>query len=562
MVAREEEVSSDFDIIEASYRLVADSSAFDDVIKCWMTRIDEVDDRQIALLDDPMIVRHLKAVTRLFEQIEPEDDDRIALATTGIDGPAAVLNREGTVVAANQAAMDLWRLGVEESAGTGWIDTHSVESFDAVRRSAARGGNHRHAILRTIDDAATSRLAECYIIDAYDGGPGLVAVRALDLRWNGEVATTLSNAFGLTAAELEICRLLLDTRDTSQIAALRGSSVHTVRTQLRTIFAKTETNTQVDLIRMVALVCSRSVIRKPEVAAGWEDPLGNEEIFYDRDGNAIAFSWVGDCNGRPALLCHGMATGYLLAREGIDELHASCIKLYLLSRPGFGNSDAVARGHPLDAAANAIIALAEHLGIESWTGIGHSAGLPPLVCAAANPASRLKSLIGAAAYLPYRRSESFQTFPPARKIAFRLARNSQLMADLVGRFCYRMAVIRNADFLNEYMYSDCDADRMALRNPECAAMIAAAGRFMITHQHRAVAGDLRIMAADWSDALRNCPVPIQLLHGEDDPVNRIAEVRLVVDAHPNLDLTVFPNCGELLFWSHSPEIVKALTHSN
>lgn len=552
---------SDLDIIEASYRLVADSTAFDDIIATWVDRIDRVDDHQIARLDHPLIVRHLNAVTKLFDQVVPADRDPVAQATVGVNGPAAVLAPDGTVVAVNEAAYESWNLQLHETADISWVDPNSLSSFDAVRRSASRRGSHRHAVLRTSDNSAGSRLAECFIIEPYDGKDSLIAVRALDLRWNKDVANTLSEAFGLTGAEVEICHLLLDTRDTAQIAELRASSVHTVRTQLRAIFAKTETLTQVDLIRLIAMLCSRSSETEFDGSTRWIDPLGHETVFADSDHRKIAFSWVGDPDGRPALLCHGMATGYLLPPDARDALLAYGIKLYLISRPGFGNSDPAPHADPIQAAANAITALAEYLNIDSWPAIGHSAGLPPLVCAAADRRSRLSALVGAAAYLPYPADEKFEAFPPARKIAFRLARNSQLMADLVGRFCFRMMQSKNNAFLKDYMYSDCDADRLAVQDPACVEIIDKARQFMMTHRHQAIAGDLRIMAMDWSDKLRNCPVPLNLLHGENDPVNRIAFVRSRAASHQQIDLTVIPRCGELLFCNHSRKMIETLAES-
>ena len=550
---------SDFDIIEASYRFVADAGAFDDVIASWTTRIDQVDDLQIAKLDHPLVVQHLASVTKLFDQIEPVRGDQFGSFVASTDAPAAVLGRDGRVVAANAAARRCWGMRIDELADIGWIDPLSTESFNSVRRSAEHHSNHRHAILRTMDNAVTSRLVECFVVGPPGTRSGFVAVRALDLGWSDQVAATLKDSFRLTDAELEICRLLLDTRDTAQIAQVRGTSVHTVRTQLRTIFGKTETATQVDLIRMIALLCTN--FRASEIGTtGWVDPYGHEEIFLGVGGRKIAFSWTGDPEGRPALLVHGMATGYALMKDGIDELHRQGIKLYTITRPSFGNSDPGALDDPIRHAASAIISLARYLKIESWPAIAHSAGFPPLVRAALEPAARISSILGVAAYLPYHPLENFQSFPPARKIAFRLARNSQLMADLVGRFCYRMAVANKARFLEEYMYSDCAPDREALRNPECADLVASAGRFMIAHQHRAVAGDLRIMAADWSRDLNQCPMPIRLLHGEDDPVNRIAEVRAMAAKHSGISLQAFPDCGELLCCNHSPDIVISLAN--
>lgn len=254
-----------------------------------------------------------------------------------------------------------------------------------------------------------------------------------------------------------------------------------------------------------------------------------------------------------------MATGYVLSGQGIAALHEHGIKLYAISRPGFGNSDQADSSDPMQVAAEAICALAGHLGIESWPAIGLSAGFPPLVHAATDPDSKIEGLLGVAAYLPFAPGERFENFPPVRKIAFRLVRSSRHMADLVGQFSYRMTKSRKFGFLRDYMYSDCEADRKVLQQPEFVHIIDLAREFMIIQGHHAVACDLRIMADDWSDRLKHCGVPIHLMHGIDDPVVDIAHVRLLAVSHSGKTVEEFPDSGELLFCDHSTAIIAALS---
>ena len=256
MVTNVDPSVSDLDIIEASYRLVADAGAFDDVIASWTTRIDQVDDHQIANLERPLVVHHLASVTKLFDQVEPIRDDQFDRVVTSTVAPAAVLGRDGKVVAANAAARKCWSMKIDEFADVGWIDPLSIESFNSVRRSAEHHSNHRHAILRTMANSITSRLVECFVVGPPGSRSGFVAVRALDLNWSDQVATTLKDSFGLTDAELEICRLLLDTRETAQIAQVRGTSILTVRTQLRTIFERPKRRLRSIFVRMIALLCA------------------------------------------------------------------------------------------------------------------------------------------------------------------------------------------------------------------------------------------------------------------------------------------------------------------
>ena len=55
--------------------------------------------------------------------------------------------------------------------------------------------------------------------------------------------------FGLTPAEAELARLLLQCGSLGACAEKLGKSHETVRTQLKALFAKTETHHQAELIR-------------------------------------------------------------------------------------------------------------------------------------------------------------------------------------------------------------------------------------------------------------------------------------------------------------------------
>ncbi len=59
---------------------------------------------------------------------------------------------------------------------------------------------------------------------------------------------SLKNVFGLTRAEAAVARALCGGETTSEIAERRSVSVHTVRTQVKALLAKTATRTQTELV--------------------------------------------------------------------------------------------------------------------------------------------------------------------------------------------------------------------------------------------------------------------------------------------------------------------------
>src|SRR5690606_20700866 len=64
-------------------------------------------------------------------------------------------------------------------------------------------------------------------------------------------ASLLYAVFGLTPAEARIATLLADGLSLKQIAELQGTRHDTVRKQLRSIYQKTATNRQPELIRLL-----------------------------------------------------------------------------------------------------------------------------------------------------------------------------------------------------------------------------------------------------------------------------------------------------------------------
>lgn len=64
----------------------------------------------------------------------------------------------------------------------------------------------------------------------------------------------LRGIFGLTPAEAELVNALFEGKTLGDFALERGTSIETVRTQMKQVFRKTDTSSQVDLVRNLALV--------------------------------------------------------------------------------------------------------------------------------------------------------------------------------------------------------------------------------------------------------------------------------------------------------------------
>lgn len=65
------------------------------------------------------------------------------------------------------------------------------------------------------------------------------------------LTTVLTDVYGLTPAEAELAQLLAQGRSLEEAAGIRGVTLNTARSQLKQVFAKTETNRQGELLQLV-----------------------------------------------------------------------------------------------------------------------------------------------------------------------------------------------------------------------------------------------------------------------------------------------------------------------
>jgi DNA-binding CsgD family transcriptional regulator len=86
-----------------------------------------------------------------------------------------------------------------------------------------------------------------------------VAVLISDPRESAAPLDHLASFFGLTNKELEIARLLTAGHDLPQIGEQLDMRINTVRTHLRSLFAKTNTNRQAELVALLLRVTGTSV---------------------------------------------------------------------------------------------------------------------------------------------------------------------------------------------------------------------------------------------------------------------------------------------------------------
>lgn len=434
---------TDARLVAATFRTVSDADGFDDMMEAWGRRLKvQLADGTLGELDQEMR-EHVELALAQFHNQEATAMANPVDEAMNINAPAMVLSPSGLVVAVNETGLTAFSALQGRSVGTDWLDPESAEDFGAVMQSAQQRGNRKQAIIRTFDGDGNSGLAEAYVIKAKQEHSNLVAIRSLDVQWSGGIDAILTEAFALTEAECAIARALFHTRDSREIARLRDTSVHTVRTQLRTIQAKTNAASQTDLVRLLTLLAHRKQDRRDDGVMGWRDPWGNQAYIDGPDGMRIGYSWTGAPEGKPVLIVPSIMHGYAMAEASEERLRDAGIKLWAIQRPGTCNSTAKSFSRETDM--DAIKCMVETLELGPVVALGLS-GTIDLVRSAIRDPNLYKAVILAGLSSPTTRAVR-SLFPLTQVAMIGAARKSPLLGKLIIETAQRNARRKGMDWL-------------------------------------------------------------------------------------------------------------------
>lgn len=251
--ARFAEADQKAEIVDRLYEVALDPIRLEDLLEVWEERVNALRtgplDRAVPL-DDPEIDAHVSRARVFLDRYEatrPETGYRGVL--DDIPRAAAFVNDGGArVIACNRAAQRVFGL----AEGGAMADL----PFDAEDTGTLRG------VIRKVASGRAEKVATLRIRSGVTGSPvilrvsaleekGLALVLSTELFWPEDFSQIVQEAFGLTVAEVEIVRGITLGLPLKDIAGQRGRSIETVRTQARSILAKTETHSQSELVRVV-----------------------------------------------------------------------------------------------------------------------------------------------------------------------------------------------------------------------------------------------------------------------------------------------------------------------
>jgi len=557
-------------VIDRLYEVAVDPTRYESLLDHWEAMISP----QRAAIAGSQSNRPPLGMQQFVGHFQRADQvlDRV-IRDTGPDGPEAMLaridraaafvvSRDLIVTGVNAAAAAV--LGVTRGARVtdlalgqgeaGYLAARIQRMFQAnagtqavVRSRAARADRLILLHLRLIRPAS---------------GPAHVIAVTSEICWPQGFCDVLRGAFDLTPAETEVMRALTEGQAVTDIAESRGRSVETVRAQLKSIMAKTETRSQTELVRLtlstmeMAHFWDAAASALPDTSQGFGtlEPRTFRTMTLP-DGRRMDYLILGDPDGRPCLF---LPLDYGLVRwpaTAESEAVRRGIRIIVPVRAGYGASTPLPRNAPyILQLVEDHVRLLDHLGLGQVPVVTLGGDSIKAIALHAAYPERVSALICAAGVLPLSRPEQYERMDKWHRFILAGARYTPHLLPFMVKAGFALARRLGKRGFVHAVYGKSPADVATFEIPEVYEAMVCGSDVSLSDSHSAHDAFAREVIAhettDWSGEVAGLQgrVPVYFLNGLQDPQvppGTLAEFRR---DYPWIDFRVYPDAGQLLFF--------------
>nr|MBV6629147.1 alpha/beta hydrolase [Oceanococcus sp. HetDA_MAG_MS8] len=365
--------------------------------------------------------------------------------------------------------------------------------------------------------------------------------------WNERLAASLQAIFGFSKTELQIIAALLEGASLADIAVQRHRSLHTLRTQLKRLLARTPCRTQAELILLVRGLALVSAQEHAGTAVAGE--VIRTELA---DGSHICHFEYGATDGYPVLLLHTALLGPELPPTVTAAAKKFGLRILALARPGYAGSSAPPPAdHDLSMVSRRIADWLERRGLGPLPVLGNVVGAIYAHALARECPDLLTRVFTCAGPVPLTPA-NYEALPISRRVWAQLVRRQPGLLLPFARLGVGYVRSGHARRSLQTAYRAQAADAAALEDNSlveglCPAVSSAAA----AGAERFVEA-VTLQCRDWQSLSRHA-VPVTAIHGAADDIVDISDVR---GFYPDKPVVAVPNAGQLLLYAR-PEAVFA-----
>lgn len=551
------------EIVARLYDAALDPILLEHLVDAWESRIGPLragSPKAAGPFDDPEIEAHLRRASVFLDRFEATRSVSVyRSALDGIPRSAAFLSDGGPGIAGFNRPAEL-AFGLREGSGLADLP-FEPEDLGQLRRviHQVASGKADRVMMLSIRSTVTGSpvIVRVAPVESETAFP-LALVVSTELVWPIGFATTVRQAFGLTGAEVEIVQAITLGQQVRDIAGARGRSTETVRTQLRSILAKTETHSQSELVR--AILGLMDVVLVPAEDAAPPPVAGNlEPLFFQQikgpDGRRLEWIEFGNPSGVPVLFMH-LDFGFIRWPAGAErDARLRGLRVIVPVRAGYGRSELHADGQDhLQKVTADYLAVLDHLEVARVAVLALGADLRFAVNLSLVRPDLVTGILGCAAQLPLRTAAQYARMDKWQRFILANARYAPRVLPFLVQAGFSLARRVGKEKFFRQVNGSSPADMAAFDRADIREAIMAGSEVSLGTKisaHEAFTRECIGSETDWSQVLLACRAPVVLLQGDQDPQTPVETIRELMADFPHLDIRFVPNAGQLLFFAQS-----------
>lgn len=471
--------------------------------------------------------------------------------------PALALNESGQVVALNVGAAQLFDMQSGDGLVALGISPEAFHKFKE-RLATVQGPTLLKAYRKDSDEHALPLI----LVGMYQQKLKTFVLNALQQHWPKSIDLAFADVFGLSVSERHILALLSRGCSSEEIARERGSSVATVRQQIKGLLQKLGAKSQVQAATMAASAATAmhtATTKGDLLSAHYDDyPMSIHEVT--RDQRRIGWRRFGKPSGRPVLFLHGPSFGAgdfpeerrLAVEYGLDVI--------AVERAGYGRTEPSDKSEePLESQCHDILAVLESLSITQVTVLCHEVALIPALALTKCEHVRINGIVSVSAAPPFKELEQINAMPAHQAIFIQAARHAPWLARLMIRLLILRMRKLGPEQWPKVIFEGVEPDEHVISRSSLKQGVIAAYGFYVNQLGAGYLEDLRIMIQDWSHLLQTCDLPLKLIHGGSNASTPVSHLRVFHDINPDLPIELIDGEGLTLAVSRTTQVYQTLS---
>jgi len=481
-----------------------------------------------------------------------------------------LVRRDATVIVSNQLALDVIEVSKHFSIQHGRLLANSTirtrqlhglirDSFmshssmtdqDETNMMNIGAAGHETSVWVTASASLDSKLQQ---------GDALAAVFMHSAKMQREVPlTAFITKFHLSPAESRLIKAMLNGCHTlNEAAEYLEISKHTARAQMKSIFRKTDCNSQTELIKKILISPSAMISDQDQDGVVHHKHLRLDQYHHEylsmhlHDGRRLVWKEFGLPNGKPVMVFHSL-TG---AHPNYHSASDMGLRLIVPERPGAHGSDPLHGRTILDWPED-VKQLADYLGLEQFSLLGYSAGTPYALACVDKIAHRIEQIALVSCMAPVRTESDLKGMLPLNHTVMRLAQKSpDLMVDFMNVLLKDLEQNPASYFINVADHQP-DTDKAVLSDEKTKNQFMQAFQAAAKENFQQLCDEIVLCASNWSVELNRFDGQVSIWHGLDDPLVPVAMGKRIAAMVENPALYFFPDTGNYLIYSHWEEILS------